>query len=775
MRKLLTLLFLYLTFLHVSLAQTTLVPFNSSWKYLDNGSDQGTAWKETGFNDFAWSSGNAKLGYGNDNETTKLSYGPNASAKYLTTYFRKAIQITDASLFSAFSLKIRRDDGIVMYINGTERYRNNMPSGNISYLTKAASTCSDDGRTTQSATLPAGSLVSGHNVIAVEIHQAESSSSDIAFDLELMGINDSTSVAPVTLVRGPYLQMGTASSVVIRWRTSIPTGSRVKYGLSAGSLTATAGSTPAVTEHEVKLTGLKPNTRYYYSIGSASQILQGDADNFFVTAPPVGTPKRTRIWVTGDCGNNSTNQKNVRDRYQSYRGTDYTHVWLLLGDNAYSKGKDTEYQNSFFNLYKDRMLKQTVLWPAPGNHDYGSDSYNRNAPYYSIFSLPTQGESGGVASGSEAYYSYNYANIHFVSLDSYGKENETRLYDTLGPQVTWLKKDLAANTQKWTVVYWHHPPYTMGSHNSDTESDLVKIRQNFLRILERYKVDLVLCGHSHAYERSRLMQGHFGSESSFSASTHHLSTSSGRYDGTPASCPYVKNASSSYNGTVYVVAGSAGQLGGTQATWPHAAMEYANASNGGSLSIDVEDNRLDAKWICADGNIRDRFTLFKDVNKTTQLTITKGQAVTLKASWLGNYRWKDGATTRSITVTPAASTSYTVRDVNNCVTDVFNVTVKTAAARMATEEAVRFEMEVFPNPTQDHTTINYVLPQPSRVTLAMYDAVGNQKATLLEESKEAGSHSFRFEPGSLSIPSGVYLLKLHSSDGEIVQRIVLNR
>jgi acid phosphatase type 7 len=145
-----------------------------------------------------------------------------------------------------------------------------------------------------------------------------------------------------------------------------------------------------------------------------------------------------------------------------------------------------------------------VLFPTPGNHDYYSATQSsRSHTYYNIFTMPTAGESGGIASGTEAWYSYDWGNIHFLSLDSYGTEspNNSRLYDTTGPQVNWIKNDLAANNKKWTVAYWHHPPYTMGSHNSDTESELVNIRQNFIRILERYGVDLILCGHSHDYER----------------------------------------------------------------------------------------------------------------------------------------------------------------------------------------------------------------------------------------------------------------------------------
>ena len=123
------------------------------------------------------------------------------------------------------------------------------------------------------------------------------------------------------------------------------------------------------------------------------------------------------------------------------------------------------------------------------------------------------------------------AKLQFVSLDSYGQESGLRLYDTLqNAQVNWLKQDLAANTQKWTILYWHHPPFTMGSHNSDIEPELINIRQNLLPIIEKYKVDMILCGHSHTYERSKLMKGYFGFEANFNQ-IYNQSTSSGKYDG----------------------------------------------------------------------------------------------------------------------------------------------------------------------------------------------------------------------------------------------------
>jgi hypothetical protein len=497
--------------------------------------------------------------------------------------------------------------------------------------------------------------------------------------------------ATAVLVRGPYMNLATQSSIIIRWRTDIATDSKVSYGTTVDNLANSVTNALLTTEHIVQLNGLTTNTQYFYSIGSTNQILQGDANNYFKTLPIVGSKQKIRILAMGDMGTNSTTEKQVQTAYLTYNGVKYTDVWLLLGDNAYTNGLDSEFQNNFFNIYQTNLTKNHVLWPATGNHDYANSSARQSdhlIPYYNMFSLPAKGEAGGIASNTEAYYSYNYGNIHFVSLDSYGWEaGKTRLYDTTGPQAIWLKQDLAANTQPWTVVYFHHPPYSKGV-NSDVDSQEIKIRMRIVPIFERYKVDLVLCGHSHIYERSFLINGHYGLENSFDISTMALSNSSAVYNGTANSCPYEKNSNDARNGIVYAVVGSSGQIGGTSAGYPHNAMEYSNNSTGGAMVIEVEDNRLDAKWVCSDGVIRDQFTIMKNVNKVIDTTVSFGSTVTLTASWMGSYAWSNGATTRSITVTASSNISFTVSDSLNCLKDSFHISLTGPLSASVTAGAI---------------------------------------------------------------------------------------
>jgi hypothetical protein len=168
------------------LAKKTLIAKESEWKYLDNGSDLGKAWTDTAFNDSGWKTGQAELGYGDGNEITKVEYGSNRYDKYITTYFRKEFMVSEAEMNApVFTISLLKDDGAVVYLNGNEVLRVNMPSGETGYKTLASVFVNDADETTFSShTIDKSSLKTGRNVIAVEIHQNEASSSDISFDLE---------------------------------------------------------------------------------------------------------------------------------------------------------------------------------------------------------------------------------------------------------------------------------------------------------------------------------------------------------------------------------------------------------------------------------------------------------------------------------------------------------------------------------------------------------------------------------------------------------------
>ncbi len=203
--------------LTVAAADPVLIGLGSTWKYLDDGSDQGVGWQATDFNDTTWSEGAAQLGYGDGDETTVVNFGPQSASKYITTYFRHSFDVAQPEDISALRLGLIRDDGAVVYLNGQEVFRSNLPSGAISSTT-LATTAVIGGAESQLQQVNLGSelLVAGVNTLAVEIHQATPDSSDLSFDLELIAIPQD----PILISLGStwsYLDDGSNQGTA--WRT----------------------------------------------------------------------------------------------------------------------------------------------------------------------------------------------------------------------------------------------------------------------------------------------------------------------------------------------------------------------------------------------------------------------------------------------------------------------------------------------------------------------------------------------------------------------------
>lgn len=167
----------------------TLVPAGARWRFLDDGSNRGTAWRESGFADAAWEEGNARFGYGDNGIVTPVSFGADPNNKFITTYFRRAFDVAAPGELAAVTLGLVRDDGAVVYLNGKEVFRSNLPTGTIGYRTAASSAVGGAEESTYfESDLDPTALRAGRNVLAVEVHQSSGTSSDIAFDLRLTGI-----------------------------------------------------------------------------------------------------------------------------------------------------------------------------------------------------------------------------------------------------------------------------------------------------------------------------------------------------------------------------------------------------------------------------------------------------------------------------------------------------------------------------------------------------------------------------------------------------------
>jgi hypothetical protein len=168
------------------LEETALIARGAVWRYLDTNVFPGAGWTALEFDDASWPSGAAELGDGDDDEETPIDIGPDDD-RYPAVYFRRRFEVDDPAAFASLRLGLRRDDGAVVYLNGAEVMRSNMPAGPIEHGTFADSSSSSEDDYFPAAIDPA-LLRAGENVIAVEVHQANATSSDLSFDLELFGL-----------------------------------------------------------------------------------------------------------------------------------------------------------------------------------------------------------------------------------------------------------------------------------------------------------------------------------------------------------------------------------------------------------------------------------------------------------------------------------------------------------------------------------------------------------------------------------------------------------
>lgn len=458
--------------------------------------------------------------------------------------------------------------------------------------------------------------------------------------LEEMLIADHGNV-PIT--RGPYLQCVTTNSIWILWRTDCQRITPVvKIGKTLKDLNQTISgkdiiikfspgntnlqpskirelytkenmklqrlhSAPGGTfQYEAKISNLEPQTKYYYAIFDGKQRLTPESEDYhFITAPIPGTPINTRFWVVGDSGTARKMQEMVyraalRQAKKDGRSFDFI---LHVGDIAYMNGKDVEFQTRHFNMYSD-ILNHVVCWTTLGNHEgYSCKSDKGIGPYYDAHVLPTKGEAGGVPSGTEAYYSFDWGRIHFICLDSFDMNRKPD-----APMALWLKKDLEKvkkdGNSDWIIAFFHHPAYTMGSHDGLKEKELIEMRQYIMPILESGGVDVIFTGHSHTYERTMLIHGCY--ESDFQTAYKIVDDGDGNPDGDGA---YLKSAGINPNeGHVHVVTGHGGTTLGRKGTLPYAKFTYIGY---GSVIVDVKDNQLTATMVDSYGSLLDRFSIIK--------------------------------------------------------------------------------------------------------------------------------------------------------------------
>jgi hypothetical protein len=277
----------------------------------------------------------------------------------------------------------------------------------------------------------------------------------------------------VQIPRGPYLQWVTQSSARVVWWTNLPTASVVEYG--PGVLSEIATDPVLQTRHEMLIGALTPGATYQYRVGNGSVT---SATYTFTTAAPPGAT--FTFAAVGDFGGGGPGESDVADQI-AVGGTQFTQT---VGDNVYPDSQDPDFDN-FYSDFDGRFFKQYVqvinkqsFFPANGNKEYYGDG-----AHWRVFSVPN----------NERWYSYDWGDAHILVLDS------EQSYTPGSPQYQYAQADLAANQDKtWRIVVIHRPPYSSTSANSNSEDE-----QTYLvPLFQQQKVQLVLSGNSHNYERS---------------------------------------------------------------------------------------------------------------------------------------------------------------------------------------------------------------------------------------------------------------------------------
>jgi acid phosphatase type 7 len=277
----------------------------------------------------------------------------------------------------------------------------------------------------------------------------------------------------------PYLSQVTENSIVVSWQTSVPVPSVIEYGETA-ACGLTIKDDVKTRFHSMKITGLKPSKEYYYRIPSEGKTEQYQ----FRTAVKSGEDFSFAVY--GDVRPSNKYHVNVLEQILK------THPLFIINVGDLTEKDEETYWHDYFSAICDKTnTGETIpIYSAMGNHDIKENV--KDSLYFKYFSLPANS-----SNQSEAYYSFNIGDAHFVALNSYLS------FDPNSPQYKWFAEDLRNSSRyKWKIVFIHEPFYSSGRNGSNIHQ-----RRVLSPLFEKGGVALVFTGHDHLYERTESIKG----------------------------------------------------------------------------------------------------------------------------------------------------------------------------------------------------------------------------------------------------------------------------
>lgn len=500
-------------------ASDVLIDLSTEWRYLDDGTDPAngssslTSWTLPGFNDSSWKRASGKFGAKNGaignvdtfgSPTVLLDHYYDNGDTIHTYFFRTTFNVTNASSISNLAFDMRADDATLVYINGklVSDTRLSVPSAasstNIYY---ANHTAPDKSFWLNSAQL-SGVLVDGVNTIAVELHNNNSTSSDIFFALNSLTATKTSSANPFSDVS---LTVGADETQRnITWYSTSAIGGGVYYApvpeISNGAFptdakfvttTAMAASNkPGYYSHKATLTALTPDTDYVlrlYIDGKYSDLYYfstdalGDFQFTFVGDPQIGNASHGNSWI---------------DTLNIIKKKFGTNLLISAGDQITTPNSEEQYGY----LLVDQLTGLTFAPTIGPSHDSESSAFSEH------FNLPNVSTKYGVTqTGANYWYTYN--GTLFMHLNMADTSAATN-----GEHETFMKEAIAANPDaKWKIAIIHNALYSAGNHSNPEysyfESEIGKYRAALAPVLTDLGIDIVLSGHDHIYVRSHIMNG----------------------------------------------------------------------------------------------------------------------------------------------------------------------------------------------------------------------------------------------------------------------------